>query len=86
MIGKDAAKADATVTIPRAVFEQVVLGQRSMADAIKVGDAAVVGNATRVTQLFGLFDDFDTAFSHCGAPQVAVSIIFREAVAGAVNS
>ena len=47
MIGKDAAKADATVTIPRAVFEQVVLGQRSMADA---------------TQLFGLFDDFDTAF------------------------
>jgi alkyl sulfatase BDS1-like metallo-beta-lactamase superfamily hydrolase len=45
VIGKDAAKADATVTIPRAVFEQVVLGQRSMADAIKVGDAAVVGNA-----------------------------------------
>ena len=39
-----------------------MLGQRSMADAIQVGDATVDGNATRVTQLFGLFDDFDTAF------------------------
>ena len=62
VIGKDAAKADATVTMPRAVFEQVVLTQRLMADAIKAGDAKVDGNATRVIQLFGLFDDFDTAF------------------------
>jgi alkyl sulfatase BDS1-like metallo-beta-lactamase superfamily hydrolase len=62
VIGKDAAKADATVTMPRAVFERVVLGQRSMADAIQVGDATVEGNASLVTQLFGLFDDFDAAF------------------------
>jgi alkyl sulfatase BDS1-like metallo-beta-lactamase superfamily hydrolase len=49
VIGKDAANADATVSIPRAVFEAVVLGQRSMTDAIQAGEARVVGNATRVT-------------------------------------
>ena len=62
VIGKNAAKADATVTVSRAVFEAVVLKQRDMSDALQRGDAAVVGNATPVTQLFGLFDDFDAAF------------------------
>ena len=60
--GKEVRNADATVTIPRAVFESVVLGQRAMAETIRRGDAMVTGNSTRVIQLFGLFDDFDAAF------------------------
>ena len=62
VISKEAANADATVTTQRAVFEAVVLGRRAIADAIQRGDATVSGNATRVTQLFGLFDDFEAAF------------------------
>ena len=62
VMGKDASPADATVAMPRAVFETVVLGQRSMADAIQAGAAIVNGDAARVTQLFGLFDDFDAQF------------------------
>lgn len=60
--GKDAANADATVNMTRAVFERIAMGQRPVTDAIQRGDATVTGNATRVTQLFGLFDGFDAAF------------------------
>jgi alkyl sulfatase BDS1-like metallo-beta-lactamase superfamily hydrolase len=59
---KDAANADATVTMPRAIFEMVVMGKDTIADAIQRGEATVAGNAARVTQLLGLFDDFDAAF------------------------
>src|SRR5215471_18020168 len=62
VLGKEASNPDATVTIARAVFESVVLGQRTMAEAIQRGDATVTGNSTRVVQLFGLFDDFDATF------------------------
>jgi len=62
VVGKDAANADATVTIPRSVFAAAVLGERSIADEIRRGEAIVDGKAAVVTQLFGLFDDFDTAF------------------------
>ena len=62
VIGKDAANAVATVTMTRALFQAAVMGQRAIADAIQRGDAEVVGNATRVTQLFGLLEDFDAAF------------------------
>ena len=62
VVGKDAASADATVTIPRSVFAAAVLGERSIADEIRRGEAVVDGKAAVVTQLFGLFDDFDTAF------------------------
>jgi alkyl sulfatase BDS1-like metallo-beta-lactamase superfamily hydrolase len=62
VIGKDASNADATVTIPRSVFAAAVLGERSIADEIRRREAIVDGNAAVVTQLFGLFDDFDTAF------------------------
>jgi alkyl sulfatase BDS1-like metallo-beta-lactamase superfamily hydrolase len=62
VMGKEAGNADVTVTIPRAVFESVVLGQRAMAETIERGDATVTGNSGRLIQLFGLFDDFDGAF------------------------
>ena len=60
--GKDAANADATVTMPRAVFERIVMDQRAAAGAIQRGEATVAGDASRVMQLFGLLDDFDAAF------------------------
>jgi alkyl sulfatase BDS1-like metallo-beta-lactamase superfamily hydrolase len=62
VMGKDAGGADATVTVARAVFEAVILKQRTMADAIQHGDAKVTGDANRVTQLIGFLDDFDAAF------------------------
>jgi alkyl sulfatase BDS1-like metallo-beta-lactamase superfamily hydrolase len=63
VIGAEATNADATVTMQRAVFEALVLKRRGIADVIRAGDATVVGNTTRLTQLFGLFDDFETRFS-----------------------
>jgi len=53
---------DTKETIPRSVFAAAVLGERSIADEIRRGEAVVDGKAAVVTQLFGLFDDFDTAF------------------------
>jgi alkyl sulfatase BDS1-like metallo-beta-lactamase superfamily hydrolase len=62
VIGKNAVDADATVTMPRVVFETVILRQRSMDDVIGNGDATIRGNARRVTQLIDVLDDFDPAF------------------------
>jgi hypothetical protein len=62
VLSKEAGNADATVTIPRAVFEPVILGQRGIAETIRQGDATVTGNSANVISLFGLFDDFDAAF------------------------
>jgi alkyl sulfatase BDS1-like metallo-beta-lactamase superfamily hydrolase len=59
---KAAANADATVTMPRAIFEMVIMGKHTIADAIQRNEAMVAGNAARVTQLLGLLDDFDAAF------------------------
>ena len=62
VMGKDAAGADATVTVPRAALESVMLRQRTIDDVISKGEAAIAGNASRVTQLIGVLDDFDAAF------------------------
>jgi alkyl sulfatase BDS1-like metallo-beta-lactamase superfamily hydrolase len=59
---KNDARADATVTIPRAAFEAVILRQRTIDDVIQKGDVTISGNAGRLTQLIGLLDDFDAAF------------------------
>ena len=61
-MGKDAANADAMVTIPRSAFVAAVLGDRSIADEIQRGEAIVDGKAAVVTQLFALFDHSVTAF------------------------
>ncbi len=61
--GKTAARADASVTTTRAVFNAVVLRQRTFAEAQQQGAMTVAGNAARLTELMSYFDDFDPAFN-----------------------
>jgi len=60
--GKDTSTADATVTMPGATFEAIVLGRVAISDAIRSGDTRLTGDPGRVTQLFGLFDNFEASF------------------------
>ena len=62
VVGKTDASANTSVAMPRAMFEIVILGLRTMADAITKGDANITGDEARVTQLLGLLDEFDSAF------------------------
>ena len=63
VVGKDAAGADATVTLTRLVYEAAILRQRTLADALQRGELTVAGNAGRMTELMALFDDFDSGFA-----------------------
>ncbi len=60
--GKAASNPDATVTTTRPVFESVILGQRSLADATAQGGVAIAGNANSVSDLWGLLVTFTTNF------------------------
>jgi len=61
--GKLAPSVDASVVTTRAVFNTVVLRQRSFADAQQKGELTVTGNAARLTELMSYFDDFDPSFN-----------------------
>ncbi len=61
--GKTSARADASVTTTRAVFNAVVLRQRTFAEAQQQGVLAVSGDAAKLTELMSYFDDFDPAFA-----------------------
>jgi alkyl sulfatase BDS1-like metallo-beta-lactamase superfamily hydrolase len=52
------AGAATTVTTSRSVLEPVILGQKSLADAIRGGGIAVTGNASELTELWALLVDF----------------------------
>jgi alkyl sulfatase BDS1-like metallo-beta-lactamase superfamily hydrolase len=54
--------ADATVTLARSVLDRLVLRELSLPDAITQGLVAVDGNAAKVTELFGLLDEFSLMF------------------------
>jgi alkyl sulfatase BDS1-like metallo-beta-lactamase superfamily hydrolase len=58
--GKPAPDAEAGVTTTRPVFEAVVLGQRTLADALDRGAIRVNGNVKAVQDLWSLFVDFQT--------------------------
>jgi alkyl sulfatase BDS1-like metallo-beta-lactamase superfamily hydrolase len=60
--GKTAPNAVATVTTTRPVFESVILGQRTLADAMERGDIATAGDAKALSDLFSLLVDFETGF------------------------
>jgi len=55
-------RADATVTLERAVLNRLVLREVSFADAVAQGQARIDGDAARVAELFGLLDDFSLMF------------------------
>jgi alkyl sulfatase BDS1-like metallo-beta-lactamase superfamily hydrolase len=62
MAGKTAPDAVATVTTTRPVFESVVLGKRTLADAMKQGDITILGSPRAIADLFALLVDFNSGF------------------------
>ncbi len=57
--GKTAANAVATVTITRTVFEAVIVGQRTLADAMDLREVTINGDAKAISELCALLVDFD---------------------------
>ena len=60
--GKSAPNAATTVTTTRTVFESVILGQRTLADAMEHREITTIGEAKAVSDLFALLVDFETGF------------------------
>jgi len=61
--GKADPNATSTVSTTRSVFESVILGQRTLADAMEHGEIAATGDAQAVLDLWALLVDFRTGFS-----------------------
>ena len=60
--GKTAANAVTTVTTTRPVFESVILGQRTLVDAMEHRQITTVGDAKAVSDLIALLVDFESGF------------------------
>ena len=60
--GKTAPNAVTTVATTRPVFERVILGQRTLADAEQHGEITTIGDAKAVSDLLALLDDFEPGF------------------------
>lgn len=61
--GARAANAGASVTLSRETFDAIVLGQQSLAEAVKQGAATLAGDLAAATLLFEVLDRFDAGFS-----------------------
>jgi len=59
---RQADRADATVTLDRAVLDRLVLREVPFADAVRQGLVRIEGDAAKVAELLGLFDDFALMF------------------------
>ena len=60
--GKAAPNAVTTVTTTRTVFESVILGQRTLADAMEHREITTIGDAKGAYDLLALLVDFETGF------------------------
>ena len=60
--GETAPNAATTVTTTRSVFESVILGQRTLADATEHREITTVGDAKAVSDLLALLVDFKPGF------------------------
>jgi alkyl sulfatase BDS1-like metallo-beta-lactamase superfamily hydrolase len=61
--GKTDPTATTTVTTTRSVFESVILGERTLSDAIEHGDLVTSGNAKAVFDFWALLVEFRTGLS-----------------------
>ena len=59
---RQAAGADATVTLDRAVLNRLILRELPFADAVQRGLVGVEGDPATVAELLGLLDDFTLMF------------------------
>lgn len=62
-IGSQEDEADATVTLDRAVLDDINLGQTTMMDAIADGSVTVDGDQAKVDEFLGLLDTFEFWFN-----------------------
>ena len=60
--GKTDAAAATTVTTTRSLFETVILGQRTLSDAIQRGNLVTSGNASALFDFWALLVEFRTGF------------------------
>jgi alkyl sulfatase BDS1-like metallo-beta-lactamase superfamily hydrolase len=59
---RHAEGADATVKLDRSALNRLMLGELPLADAVQKGLVEIAGNAMKLAELFGLFDDFTMGF------------------------
>ncbi len=59
---RQAADADATVTLERGTLNRLVLRELALADAMQQGLLAIAGSAPKLAELFSLLDEFTLAF------------------------
>lgn len=60
--GTQAPNADASVTLTRATFDQIIMKQRSFAAAMLTGDVKVSGNPLKLREFMDTLDEFSPAF------------------------
>ena len=60
--GRQAAKADATITLARGTLDALALGQTTLPEAVKSGVAKVEGDAAKPDELLGMLDTFNVMF------------------------
>jgi alkyl sulfatase BDS1-like metallo-beta-lactamase superfamily hydrolase len=61
--GRLAPDADATVTLTRAAFDQILLGEGDTAQLFASGAIAIDGDGAKLGELFGLLDEGDPSFA-----------------------
>jgi alkyl sulfatase BDS1-like metallo-beta-lactamase superfamily hydrolase len=59
---RQAADADATVTLERGTLNRLILRELSLSDALQQGLLALAGSAPKLAELFGMLDEFTLAF------------------------
>ena len=60
--GKQAADADATLTLTRATLDTIMLRQTTFIAAMQSGAIKVEGNPAKLSELWSLFDEFQPMF------------------------
>lgn len=55
-------RPDATITLTRAVLDDILVRKTSFPDAIKTGAIKIDGDASKLIELLGLFDTFEPDF------------------------
>jgi len=60
--GKQAADADATISLPRSTLDAVMLQKTTFADAARSGLATIAGNAARLDEFTSMLDTFKVMF------------------------
>jgi alkyl sulfatase BDS1-like metallo-beta-lactamase superfamily hydrolase len=62
LAGRRSERADATVTLSRSTLDRLVLREETLAETLRQGEVVIDGDAGKLVELFGLFDDFTLMF------------------------